>query len=86
MPLCVGFLAANTHGKSASRRLAEGIPPIRSRRGPRRPRPCRLHADKEDDHAWLRARGITPCIARRGIQSSTRVGRLAVSWNGPRPG
>lgn len=56
-----------------------GIPAVRSRRGPRRRRPGKLRADKGYDAAehrhWLRSRGITPRIARRGIDSSERLGR-----------
>ncbi|GAA2415355.1 hypothetical protein GCM10010255_61900 [Streptomyces coeruleofuscus] len=57
----------------------QGIPPIRSRRGPRRRKPGKLHADKGYDYhhlrRWLRQRGITPRIARKGIASSERLGR-----------
>jgi transposase len=56
-----------------------GIPPIRSRRGPHRRRPAKLHGDKGYDYdhlrKWLRARNITPRIARKGIEPSTRLGR-----------
>ncbi|MFJ2908429.1 transposase, partial [Streptomyces sp. NPDC087228] len=59
--------------------LVRGIPPIRSRRGPRRRKPAKLHADKAYDNRqlrqWLRGRGITPRIARKGIESSERLGR-----------
>jgi transposase len=59
--------------------LVQAVPTIRSRRGPRRRRLAKLHADKGYDYdhlrAWLRARGITPRIARRGIETSTRLGR-----------
>ena len=45
----------------------------------RRRRPVRLHGDKGYDYphlrAWLRARRITPRIARRGVESSERLGR-----------
>ena len=45
---------------------------------PRR-RPDKLHADKSYDHRFCRAdcrrRGITPRIARRGIEDSRRLGR-----------
>ncbi|MFI9810295.1 hypothetical protein ACIHEJ_39485 [Streptomyces sp. NPDC052301] len=45
----------------------QGIPPLRSRRGPRRRRPAKLHADKDYDdphlRRWLRTRGIIPRIA-----------------------
>ena len=68
-----------------------GIPPIRSRRGPRRRRPGKLHRDKgyDDDHLrrWLSTRGIRHRIARTGIESSHRLGRhrwmverTVVSW------
>ena len=70
--------AANTHDSQGLVPLVQAIPAIRSRRGPRR-RPVKLHADKGYDYehlrAWLRARRITPCIARRGIETSTRLGR-----------
>lgn len=56
-----------------------GIPPVRSRRGPRRRKPVKLYADKGDDfdqlRRWLRSRNITPRIARRGVKDSRRLGR-----------
>jgi transposase len=59
--------------------LVKAIPAVRSRRGPRRRRPAKLRADKgydyDDLRTWLRDRGITPRIARRGIESSERLGR-----------
>jgi transposase len=79
LPLSAGISAANTHDSQALVPLVQGIPPIRSRRGPRRRRPAKLHADKGYDYAhlraWLRKRGIVPRIARRGIESSQRLGR-----------
>lgn len=64
--------------------------PSGSRRGPRRRRPAKLHADKGYDYdhlrRWLRKRGIRHRIARKGIESSTRLGRhrwvveRTVSW------
>ena len=58
----------------------DAIPTIRSgRRGRPRRRPGKLHADKGYDHQRCRrecrARGIRPRIARRGIDSSQRLGR-----------
>ena len=71
--------AANTHDSLALIPLVQALPAIRSRRGPRRRRPGKLHADKGYDYdhlrAWLRARRITPRIARRGVQTRTRLGR-----------
>jgi transposase len=59
--------------------MVERIPRIRSVRGPRRGRPAKIRADKGYDfdvhRRWLRARGIVPRIARRGIEDPTRLGR-----------
>lgn len=61
------------------RTIAALPPPIRSRRGPRRRRPAKLHADKGYDNdnlrRWLRSRNITPRTARRGIESSQWLGQ-----------
>lgn len=79
LPLSIGISAANTHDSQGLEPLVRGIPPIRSRRGPRRRRPAKLHGDKGYDYdhlrKWLRSRNITPRIARRGIESSQRLGR-----------
>ena len=79
LPLAVAVSAANTHDSLALMPLVQAIPAIRSRRGPRRRRPAKLHADKGYDYdhlrAWLRVRQITPRIARRGVETSTRLGR-----------
>ncbi|ETK32792.1 transposase IS1647 [Microbispora sp. ATCC PTA-5024] len=90
LPISVGISAANTHDSQALEPLVRGIPPIRSRRGPRRRRPAKLHGDQGYDYAHLRAflrgRGIIARIARRGIESSQRLGRhrwvveRTVSW------
>jgi hypothetical protein len=58
--------------------VLEDIPAIRMATGHRRRRPGNLHADKAYHRrcrAYLRRRGIRPRIARRLIQSSTRLGR-----------
>jgi IS5 family transposase len=51
---------------------------------------AKLHADKGYDYphlrAWLRQRSITPRIARRGVESSQRLGRTAGSSNARWPG
>ncbi|WP_330280734.1 IS5 family transposase [Streptomyces sp. NBC_00056] len=79
LPISLGISAANTHDSQGFEPLVRGIPPIRSRRGPRRRRPDKLHGDKGYDYPhlrrWLRSRGITPRIARRGIENSDRLGR-----------
>ena len=79
LPLSIGISGANLHDSQALEPLVRGIPPIRSRRGPRRRRPAKLHADKGCDYdhlrRWLRKRGIRHRIARKGVESSTRLGR-----------
>ncbi|WP_404819318.1 IS5 family transposase [Streptomyces stelliscabiei] len=90
LPLSLGISAANLHDSQGLVPLVRGIPPIRSRRGPRRRRPGKLHGDKGYDYdhlrRWLRCRGIRHRIARRGIESSQRLGRhrwvveRTVSW------
>ena len=79
LPLAVGVSAANTHDHHALKPLVKAIPAVRSRRGPRRTRPTKLHADKPYDatelRGWLRQRGIAPRIARKGIESSDKLGK-----------
>lgn len=92
MPLSLGLSGANLHDSLGLKPLVRGIPPIRSRRGPRRRRPAKLHADKGYDYdhprKWLRGRRIRHRIARKGIESSTRLGRhrwvveRTVTWLG----
>lgn len=58
----------------------DAVPGVRAwHRGRPRRRPAKLHADKGYDHRRCRqecrARGIVPRIARRGIESSARLGR-----------
>jgi IS5 family transposase len=59
--------------------LVDAVPPIRQSWGPSRKRPGKLHADKAYDHRRCRRaltqRHIQPRIARRGLDSSTRLGR-----------
>ncbi len=79
LPLSIGISAANTHDSQGLEPLVRGIPPVRSRRGPRRRRPAKLHGDKGYDYdhlrKWLRSRNITPHLARRAIESSQKLGR-----------
>ncbi|MFF9984632.1 IS5 family transposase [Streptomyces erythrochromogenes] len=92
LPLSLGIAGANMHDSLGLEPLVRGIPPIRSRRGPRRRRPGKLHADKGYDYdhlrRWLRRRGVRHRIARRGTESSQRLGRhrwvveRTVSWLG----
>jgi IS5 family transposase len=71
--------AANANDSTMLEAVVDDIPPIRMPSGRRRRRPAKLHADKAYDYrrcrACLRRRGIRPRIARRGIESSSRLGR-----------
>ena len=79
LPLAVAVSAANTHDSNGLKPLVKAIPQVRSRRGPRRAKPAKLHADKAYDYRtlrrWLRDRGITPRIARIGLDTSDTLGR-----------
>jgi len=82
IPLAVRLTAANAHDTTQLLSLVDAIPPIVGPRGkPGRPRnrPAKLHADKAYDASFLRhglrTRGIMPRIARRGIDSSERLGQ-----------
>jgi transposase len=71
--------AANVNDTTVFQAVIEDIPPVRTPAGRRRTRPTKVHADKGYDsranRTYLRRRGITARIARRQIESSTRLGR-----------
>jgi transposase len=79
LPLTAAVTAANVADTTLFAAVLDDVPPIRTPAGRRRTRPAAVHADKAYDsaanRAWLRRRGIQPRIARRGIESSTRLGR-----------
>jgi transposase len=80
IPLSVTHSAANVHDSKVLEEAIDAISPIRKpHRGRPRKRPKKLHADKAYDfprcRQALRKRGITPRIARRGIESSEKLGR-----------
>src|SRR5919202_1403017 len=83
VPLAVQLSAANVHDSKLLEPLVDAVEPIRRRLGqPGRPRkrPAKLHGDKGFDYPHLRQalrqRGITPRMARRGVESSERLGRF----------
>jgi transposase len=80
VPLAVVLTAANVHDSTVFEELVDAIEPIkRPGRGRPRKRPTKLHADKGYDakkcRKSLRKRGIKSRIARRGVESSERLGR-----------
>lgn len=89
LPLSIGISAANTHDSQGLEPLVRGIPPIRSRRGPRRRRPAKPHADKGYvDH---RGSGSTPGTSRRASPARASsppsgwaaiAGRRSARWRG----
>jgi IS5 family transposase len=79
LPLTAAVTAANVNDTTMFEAVVDGVPAVRTPSGRRRTRPVKLHADKGYDsranRAYLRRRGIRPRIARRGVESSTRLGR-----------
>jgi transposase len=78
-PLAVRQTAANVPDGVVLEAMVDGVLPIRRPRGRPRQRPGKLHADKAYDarrhRTMLRRRHIRPRIARRGVESSVRLGR-----------
>jgi transposase len=79
LPLAVLVTAANTNDAVVFEALVDDIPRVRTPAGGRRSRPDKVHADKAYDHrhcrGYLTRRGIRVRIARRGVESSERLGR-----------
>jgi IS5 family transposase len=90
LPLTAVVTAANLADTTMFQAVLDDVPPVQTPSGRRRCRPGKLHGDKGYDsaanRAWLRRRGIRPRIARRGVESSERLGRhrwrveRALSW------
>lgn len=78
-PLKLLLTAANVNETTMLAATVDAVHPIKGRRGRPRKRPNKLHADKgydsKQNRAALRQRGITPRIARRGVESKQRLGR-----------
>jgi transposase len=79
LPLSVLVTAANTPDAAVFEALLDDIPRVCTLAGGRRCRPYKCHADKAYDNrrcrSYLTRRGIKVRIARRGVESSTRLGR-----------
>ena len=79
IPLAALLTGANRHDSVVFDELLDAIPPIKRPSGQRRKRPAKLHADKGYDYPRcrqaLRRRHIQVRIARKGIDSSARLGR-----------
>jgi transposase len=89
IPLAVGLSAANTHDfLLLLEPMVDAAPAVKGPRGrPGRPRrrPAKLHGDKGYDYPRcrraLRRRGSTPGSARRGVESSGKLGRTGTWWS-----
>ena len=70
LPMSVAVSAANTNDSFVLKPLVMAIPVIKSRRGPRRRKPAKLHADRAYDQvdlrAWVRDQVITMPVLLRG--------------------
>lgn len=79
IPLALKLSGANVHDSRMLEAVVDAVPPIRQCWGRPRKRPSKLHADKAYDHCRCRQalthRHIQHRIARRGIESSQRLGR-----------
>lgn len=79
LPLAVAVSAANTHDSQVLKPLVQAIPAVKSRRGPRRRKPGKLHGDKAYDQPalrrWVRDQGMRVRIARTGIEPRDKLGR-----------
>jgi transposase len=79
LPLAKVLTGANRHDSVVFEEVLDAVPLIRQPNGHRRRRPGKLHADKAYDiprcRQALRRRHIRVRIARKGIDSSERLGR-----------
>ncbi len=79
IPLAIRLSGANRHDTMVFEELLDAIVPVKQPRGRPRKRPAKLHADKAYDiprcRRALTQRRITVRIARKGIESSQKLGR-----------
>jgi transposase len=79
IPLASLLTGANRHDSTVFEELIDAVPAIKQPSGQRRKRPAKLHADKAYDiprcRRFLHRRRIGVRIARKGIESSQRLGR-----------
>jgi transposase len=78
-PLAALVTGANRHDSVLFEAVVDAIPPIKRPSGQRRRRPAKLHADKAYDSRRCRraltTRHIKVRIARKGVDSSAKLGR-----------
>nr|WTB29371.1 IS5 family transposase [Streptomyces sp. NBC_00830] len=78
IPLAVALTGGNRNDVTQLMPLIQAVPPVRGRRGRPRRRPAAIYADRGYDHdsyrRQVRAVGITPVIARRGVEHGSGLG------------
>jgi hypothetical protein len=78
-PLAVRQSAASLHDSQMLASMLDAVEPIKRPKGRPRKRPDKLHGDKGYDYPSCRRaisqRGIKGRIARKGVESSERLGR-----------
>jgi transposase len=78
VPDRAALTGADVHDSTVPVEGVDAVPPIRRSWGRSRQRPAKLHADKAYDHRRCRRaltrRHVQPRIARRGIESSAKLG------------
>ncbi|WP_115617498.1 IS5 family transposase [Chromobacterium vaccinii] len=79
LPLALSITGANRHDSMVFETLVDAIPAVPGLPGRPRQKPYKLYADKGYDYRRCREhlsrRGILVRIARRGVESSERLGR-----------
>jgi transposase len=79
LPLAVVTSAANRNDHLELETVVDAVAPVKGPTGRPRRRPCKLHGDKGYDYPTcrkaVRRRGMIVRIARRGVESATRLGR-----------
>jgi transposase len=80
IPLAVTLTGGNRNDVTELIPLLEAVPTVRGRRGRPRRRPREVYADRGYDHdkyrRMLRALGIRPKIARRGVPHGSGLGKV----------
>ncbi len=78
IPLAATVTGGNRNDVTQLMPLIEAVPPVRGRRGRPRRRPDRIYADRAYDHdkyrRLVRATGIQPVIAHRGVEHGSGLG------------
>jgi transposase len=79
VPLALLPSPANVHDSRPFEPLLDAVPPVRQCAGRPRRRPAKLHTDEEYDFEHCRRAAqrwdVEPRTARRGVESSERLGR-----------